>query len=1157
MAKGRNIKGITLEIGGDTTSLEKALKNVNSKVKDTESQLKDVQRLLKLDPKNTELLAQKQKLLGEEIKATKDKLSTLKTAAEQANEALAKGEITQEQYDALQREIIATEQALGKLETQAEKSSKAFHGEELENALKKVDSELGTTQEQLKKVDELLKLDPTNTELIAQKERLLGDAVSETKTKLETLKTAAEQANEALEKGDITQQQYDAIQREIVETENELKNLEKAAEQSNAKMQEIAGIGTKLSETGSKVASAGESFLPVTAAVAGLGAAAVKTTADFEQSMAQVKATSGASADEMEKLGEKAEEMGAKTKFSASEAGDAFNYMAMAGWDSTKMLGGIEGVMNLAAASGEDLATTSDIVTDAMTALQIEVDESGKNVNDFADVLAMAARSANTDVGMMGESFKYVAPVAGALGYESRDLASALGLMANGSVKASQAGTQLRAGLSNMTGPSKAVAEAMDSLGFYAKEAVTSFDTEAIDKQSLKTQEMALAVDKASDAYNSAVAKYGEGSSQATRALTKLDITTEKYNQAQEKLAALQSGTTKEVSTYNKAIENEDGSVKSLKETMDFLRETMGGLSKSEQTAAASAIFGKTAMAGWLNIINASDKDYEKLISNMDNCAGTAKEMADTQLDTLEGQLTILKSSLDGLAIGFGKILLPTIKQIATHAQGLLDKLNGLSEGQKRVITVIALILAAVGPLLITVGKTLVLVGQVMTYAPKIKAALSIFPKIIAGIKGALSGLFSLIAAHPIIAAIVAVIAIVVLLYKKCEWFRNAVNAIWTAIKTGFFAAWDGIKTFFTETLPNAWNSVVSWVQGIPAWWQGIWQSVGEFFTNIWTGMMKNPVLSTIAETLGNIWQNAVNTIQGIWDGLKQIASGVWEMIKNIVLGPVLLLCDLVTGNFEQLKSDAQNIWNNIKNAALTIWNGIKTTIGSIVTGLVNHVQIVLNGFVSILIAIWNSIKTTAINTWSNLKTQILNLANNIKTGAVNGFKSMVSGIRNTVSKIGGIIKNGFQSAIEFITGLPGRAYEWGRDFIQGIINGITSMISKVTDAVSNVAETIRSFLHFSVPDEGPLTDYESWMPDFMKGLAQGINQNKSLVENAIQGLAQGMRLDTAGNTSNTVNMGGVAVNVYAKDGQSARAIAEEVETIINSKMTRAKAAFA
>ena len=221
----------------------------------------------------------------------------------------------------------------------------------LSKALKNVDGSIKNTQTQLRDVNKLLKLDPGNTELLAQKHRLLGDAVGQTKQRLETLKTAAQQAEKALAVGDISKEQYDALQREIVETEQELKRLEGAANQSSTAVQNIAAKGEKLKTLGNNISNVGEKMLPATIAIAGLGTAAVKTASDFDTAMSKVASVSGATGKDFDDLRAKAREMGSKTKFSATEAAQALQFMSMAGWKTGDMLDGIEGIMNLAAAS--------------------------------------------------------------------------------------------------------------------------------------------------------------------------------------------------------------------------------------------------------------------------------------------------------------------------------------------------------------------------------------------------------------------------------------------------------------------------------------------------------------------------------------------------------------------------------------------------------------------------------------------------------------------------------------------------------------------------------------------------------------------------------------------------------------------------------------
>ena len=1130
MSKGRDIRGLTIEIGGDTTGLQNSLKNVNSQIKTTQAQLKDINNLLKLDPTNTELLQQKQKALADEIESTKEKLETLKTAEQQAQQQFAEGKISQEQYDALKREIIATEESLKSLENEAKNAPT-----QMQQSLDGLNAKINTTQTELKEIDKLLKLDPTNTELLQQKQRALSDEIGNTKEKLELLKNEEGEVQQKFQEGKVSQEQYDALKRTIIETEQSLQSLENEIGSGSAKLAEISETSGKIGES---LTSAGEKMLPVTAAVTGLGTAAVKTAADFDSSMSNVAAISGSSAEDMDKLRERAREMGAQTKFSAKEAGDAMGYMAMAGWDAQQMYDGLPGIMNLAAASGEDLATTSDIVTDALTAFGMKAEDS----SHFADVLAQASSSANTNVSLMGETFKYIAPVAGALGYSAEDAAVAIGLMANSGIKASSAGTQLRASLTNMIKPSKDVGDAMEKWGFYATEAATAVDQAKVDKQMLRVQKASLAADKAQQAYNDAVSKYGAESTEASNAAATLEIKQTELASANETLTQLQEGTTQNVRLYNKALQNEDGSMKSLKETMDFLREAMGNMSEAEQTQAATAIFGKEAMSGMLAIINASDADYEKLIKNIDNCDGAAENMAETMQDNLSGQLTTLQSALQELAIAFGEILMPYIRKAAEVIQGFVEKLNGMSEGQKKVVATIALIVAAIGPLLIMVGKVATGISAITELLSKMKT-LTTITSIIGKLKGAFTALFGVIAANPVIAVIAAIVAALVLLYTKCEWFRDGVNAVVQKI-----------ASFFTETIPQAWSTLMEFLSGVPEWWSGIWQQVSDFFTNIWTTMMQNPVISGVVTTITTLWQNAVTTLQGIWQGLVTIAQGAWELLKNTILAPVILLIDLVTGNFEKLKTDATNIWTNIQNAAKTIWTGIKQVISTLAQGLVTAVTTMFTGFKNTLSRIWTaasqaaskawtSIKNFVVNaaenlkerasdsiqtlkenaseywdnirsntseTWQNVKETVIDYARNMKDSAVETFRSVVSGISSALSGVYSAVVNGFSGAIGYITSLPGQAIRWGQDFVNGIANGIRSCIGNVTSAVSSVANTIRSWLHFSRPDEGPLHYYEEWMPDFMKGLATGIEKSQGLVADAMKDVQMDMQLDTS-----------------------------------------------
>lgn len=647
----------------------------------------------------------------------------------------------------------------------------------LQTALKGVNTEIRNTQSQLKDVDKLLKLDPGNTELLAQKHRLLGDAVKETKEKLETLKTAAEQAEEALKNGTITQEQYDGLQREIAETEAKLKSLEEQANQSATALQSIAAKGEKLKTVGDNITSVGQRFLPVTGVVVGLGTAAVKAAADFDSAMSKVAAVSGATGSDLEDLRDKAREMGAKTKFSATEAAEAMNYMAMAGWKTEDMLSGIEGVMNLAAASGEDLATTSDIVTDALTAFGLTAADSGH----FADILAAASSNANTNVSMMGETFKYCAPIAGALGFSAEDTAEAIGLMANAGIKGSQAGTALRTIMNNLTGDIQLSGQAL-----------------------------------------------GDVTIQTT---------------------------------------NADGSMRDLSDILADCRGAFSQLTESEQAQAAEALVGKNAMSGFLALMNAGEADINKLSSAINNCDGTAANMAETMQDNLAGQLQILKSQLEELAISIGELLMPSIRAIVGWIQKVVDWLNSLDEGTKKTIVTIALVAAAIGPVLIVVGKVISAVGTIMTIVPKLAAALNV-------VKGAFAALNTTVLANPIfliIAAIAALVAAFIYLWNNCEEFRQFWIDLWENIKEIAVAVWNALKNFFTK----AWEAIKTTAETV-------WNAIKEFFTGLWEGIkgVFTTVVNAISTFLSNAWNGIKNTVTTVWNAISTFFSNIWNKIK-------------------------------------------------------------------------------------------------------------------------------------------------------------------------------------------------------------------------------------------------------------------------------------
>lgn len=582
----------------------------------------------------------------------------------------------------------------------------------LQSSLKDVDKEINKTKGYLRDIEKLLKLDPGNVELLTQKEKYLNQEIEATRERLRELKSVT--------KDSLSEEQWDAVQREITETEQKLDGLEKNYRDfGSVAKQQVEAVAEKMEQLGGKISGAGDkmSMYLTTPIVTAMGGA-VKTAADFEQSLAKVQAVSGATGEDMELIKGKAAELGENTKFSASEVAEAFNYMAMAGWDVNQMLSGVDGILNLSAADGLDLAATSDIVTDAITAFGLSAEDAGH----FADVMAKASSSANTNVSMLGESFKYVAPVAGALGYSAEDVAIALGIMANSGIKASQAGTALRTILTNLSKPTKQMYQYMDDLGISMTDSdgnllsLVDLMTDLRGKMAVTTEQQ-IALNYVSEQGEELMGHLADG-------WENMSDSEQKYNTEVSVGSRIIEGMTS-AELKNAAAQELGLSIGKDRfltaEEYDQLaqklgRDTLTGLTQSEQAAAAAAIFGKNAMAGGLAIINATNEDYGSLTESIYGAEGAAQEMADIMMGTLEGNLTQLKSKVEALAISFGDVLLPVVSDVVDLLKSGVDWLNGLPDDTKTIITQAGLIAAALGPILSIGGRIITGMGLIMAH---------------------------------------------------------------------------------------------------------------------------------------------------------------------------------------------------------------------------------------------------------------------------------------------------------------------------------------------------------------------------------------------------------------------------------------------------------
>lgn len=541
-----------------------------------------------------------------------------------------------------------------------------------------------------------------------------------------------------------------------------MKEVEKSME--NLK-QNSNDASSKLDLMGTTFASLGTSLTKnVTVPLVGLAAQSIKTATEFEGAMLDVKKLSGATGDEFEQLKSKAAEMGEATVFTAKESADAMGYMALAGWKTKDMIAGIEPILNLAAAAGTDLALTSDIVTDNLTAFGMSATETTR----FVDVMAATMANSNTTVEMLGESFKYCAPIAKTLGFSLEDTSLALGLMANSGIKASQAGTTLRKALTSMAAPTDKAKAVMEQYG------ISLVDSEGKSK-SLRQIMIDL---------------------RETFGYLSLDVV------------------------------DSNGNLKTYEQLMSEAANSTEKQANMQAIQAANTIFGKTAMSGMLAIINSSDESWDKLAGAIDNSNGATQEMVDIMSQGLGYQFEILKSAIEELGRQFGEILKPMAMGVVKALQKLFQLFIAIPKPIKVVITVIAGLVAAIGPLLLIVGSiTLALpklalaleagklafmtfgsiIGTRVVSVLRTLAVVLRFPlvalgdlarlikSVVLGVLGKLSSalklLWGLMAANPItlvIAAIAALAGGFILLYNKCDWFKDMWNKTWRKIRLAF-----------------------------------------------------------------------------------------------------------------------------------------------------------------------------------------------------------------------------------------------------------------------------------------------------------------------------------------------------------------------------------
>ena len=626
--------------------------------------------------------------------------------------------------------------------------------------------------------------------------------------------------------------------------------LNSAGQALSRQAKQITRAGKQIRKTGYSISEAGSKLTKsVTVPIASIGVVAVKTAADFEAGMSKVASISGDTgnatksmitlADEMglsyqksadgsvkamDILSAKALQMGAKTKFSATEAADAFSYMAMAGWETQQMMEGIEGIMYLAGATGEDLAQTSDIVTDALTAFGMQANET----NRFVDVLAKTANKSNTNVSLMGETFKYVAPVAGALKFNVEDTAVAIGLMANSGIKASNAGTALRSLFTNLAKPTDQIQTAMDKLGI--------------------------------------------------------------------------------------SLTDSSGKMKSFDTLMREMRGSFSGLTEAEKAQYAATIAGKTGMSGLLAIVNASEGDFQKLTSEIRKSTGAAKGMYDVANDNLTGRLTVLKSTLESIAITLGNKLMPHVEKGVAKLQSLAEKFNALDDATLNAIIKVAAIAAAIGPAILIFGKMVLSVGKVVGVVAKVATVFGKF------------GTISAMLASPagiVVAVLAAIAGAAILVYKNWDKIKPVIDKVVKSLQPAIKIFKDMLSTCKETLAPigslfkKSFGSAIAESTGIVSKEFGstndIIKSFGQTCTKIMSAIA--PIVKKAVEVIAEVLKKVIPVVA------SQIPKAV-SIVSKVIKSEMKVI--------ERIVPVVKTVLSTIAKAMPMIQKGVSSTFNAI-----------------------------------------------------------------------------------------------------------------------------------------------------------------------------------------------------------------------------------
>lgn len=900
-------------------------------------------------------------------------------------------------------------------------------------------------------------------------------------------------------------------------------------------------------------------FTAISAAVGGFGAAAVKTGMNFDATMSEVSAISGATGQEFDNLRDKALEMGAKTQFSASEAAAAMTYMGMAGWKSGDMISGIEGIMNLAAASGEDLALTSDIVTDALTAFGKSAGDSGR----LADIMAAASSNANTNVAMLGESFKYVAPVAGALGYSMEDTSLALGLMANSGIKASQAGTTLRTALTNMASPTKNMAAVMDTYGI----SLTNADGSMMSLQDVMIQlrEKMGGLDEATQA-SAASMLFGKEAMSGMLAI--INAAPEDFEKltgaiydckgaAEEMAATMIDNLQGDLTLLGSAFESlqiaiSDSLTPTFREFAQFGQKAMSNLLEGFQGGGVSGFMdalssvvteGVTMLAGKAPEFVHIGKSL--IFSVLEGLLGAKEEILvaanKIMLDLTSAFVSIPMhygeqlrefgiGIIELIASGFSRAgdaiatyigdFIPLIAQgfltyhetlftvgldiLAAIGQGIIDNKDQLQSIASETITNMVTSLRDNAPMIIEGGIALLeaLAGAIMENMPLIlETGAEIIGQLVAGVTTSMPTLIAAVGLIlPQIAKVIDVVGNIGGVVKNVVNLVTGGQGIGKVLSIGK-TLMSGISKLFALVMAHP---IVAVVGAIIAAVVLLWQNCEEF----------RDAVGAIWEAITGFFTAAWETIKGAWEGAGAFFTGIWEGIS----GAFSAVVEFFGGIFSDAWTAITVVWDTVVAYYSAIWDGIQEIFAVVAE--------VLGGFFT---AAWEAIQTAwdvAVEFFSNIWSGIQE-AFSVAAEVLGGF---FSAAWDAITAVWDFAVEFFSGVWDGISGAFGAAAEWFGGvfsdawsavtsawdgvtaFFTGVWDDITGVFGNVWERFSQIGGNIVDGIKDGI--KGAWDAFTKWLNGLVGGIVDGVKamlgiHSPSTVfagigENMALGLAEG-----------------------------------------------------